>query len=73
MSEERKVEKGERNMNACAMKPEMPFVAKGELKRTPASAENRKMVQFIDSHDFSFSIDHVSKELQSFVTPKGEE
>ena len=72
MCQEKKYEKGESNMNACVMKPSMPFVTKSELKRTPATAENRKMAQFMDSHEFSFSINRVSKELQSSVTLKGE-
>jgi hypothetical protein len=67
----RKNEKeGEIIMNACALKPGLPFVARKELKRTPATEENRKMVEFMDSHDFSVSIDRDSKELMSRVTSK---
>jgi hypothetical protein len=64
--------KGEMIMNACALKPRLPFVARTELKRTPATEDNRKMVEFMDSHDFSVSIDMDSKELRSRVTPKKE-
>jgi hypothetical protein len=61
---------GEVTMNACALKPTMPFVAKSELKRTPATEENKRMVEFIDSHDFSFSVDKKTKKITSYVTPK---
>ena len=61
---------GEKMMNACAMKPNVPFVTKSSLKRTPATEDNRKRVEFMDSHDFSFSINPESKELKSRVTPK---
>ena len=57
-------------MNASAMKPKFPFVTRNELKRTPASESNRKMVEFIDSHEFSFSIDKDTKESRSKVRPK---
>lgn len=66
----KKNEKGECEMNACVMKPKVPFVTRSELKRTPATEENRRMVEFMDSHNFSFSINNESKELQSFITPK---
>ena len=56
-------------MNACVIKPNMPFVAKHDLKRTPATEEYKKMVEFIDSHDFSFSV-NTGGELVSIVTPK---
>lgn len=62
--------KGEDDMNACVMKPKLPFATKSELKRTPASEENRKMVEFMDSHNFSFSISKDSKKLRSSVIPK---
>jgi hypothetical protein len=57
-------------MNGYALKPTMPFVTKTELKRTPATEENRKMVEFMDSHDFSVSIDRDSKELMVQVNSK---
>lgn len=63
-------EKGDMGMNASVMKPKLPFVAKSELKRTPASADNRKMVEFMDAHNFSFSVSKESKELRSMVRPK---
>ena len=62
---------GEVVMNACAVKPTLPFVTRKTIERTPASAENKKRVEFMDSHNFSFSINKESKELQSSVTPKG--
>ncbi len=42
MNKKEKSEKGEISMNACAMKPKLPFVTRNELKRTPANEENRK-------------------------------
>ena len=45
-------------------------VTKSELKRTPASLDNRKMVEFMDTHNFSFSISKDSKKLRSRVTLK---
>ena len=48
---------GEEIMNAYAVKPNMPFVTKKVLKRTPASKDNTNMVKYMDSHDFSFHID----------------
>ena len=61
-------EKGEHEMNTYTMKPQIPFVTKTDLKRTPATLENRKMVEFLDSHNFSFSVDKVTKKLTSSVT-----
>jgi hypothetical protein len=57
-------------MNAYVLKPTMPFVARNQLKRTPPTEENRKMVEFMDSHDFSVSVDKDSKGLRSHVTLK---
>jgi len=57
--------KGEERMNAYAVKPNMPFVTKRELKRTPASKENRDMVEYMDSHEFSF---HIDKDTGNFVS-----
>jgi hypothetical protein len=57
-------------MNGYILKPRLPFVAKSELKRTPATEENRKMVEFMDSHDFSVSIDKKSKKLSIQVSLK---
>ena len=54
-------------MNACAMKPGLPFVTNMVLSRTPASEDNKKMTEFINSHEFSFDIDPAGK-LISVVT-----
>ena len=62
--------KGEIDMNACAIKPKLPFVAKGTLKRTPASEDNRKMAEYINSHDFSFNVDAKTGALKSTVMVK---
>lgn len=70
MSKEREQEKGEEQMNACAMKPSLPFVTNTALARTPASEDNKKMTEFINSHEFSFDIDSTGK-LISTVTVKG--
>ena len=61
--------KGEKEMNACAMKPGLPFVTNMVLSRTPASEDNKKMTEFINSHEFSFDIDPAGK-LISVVTNK---
>ena len=65
-----KSRKGENCMNASAMKPSMPFVTRKELKRTPPSDSSIKMVKFIDSHNFSFSVNKETKEIRSSVEPK---
>lgn len=52
----RKDKKGEIIMNACAVKPTLPFVTRKAIKKTPASVENQKRVEFMDSHNFSFSV-----------------
>lgn len=65
-----KEEKGEMEMNACALKPKVPFVTRSRLERTPATEDNRKMVEFMDSHDFSFHVDGVTKDLKCTVTEK---
>lgn len=70
MRKERAQEKGEKEMNACAMKPSLPFVTNTALARTPASEDNKKMTEFINSHEFSFDIDSTGK-LISTVTVKG--
>jgi hypothetical protein len=54
--------KGEFNMNASVVKPTRPFITNKTLKRTPATEDNRKMVEYMDSHDFSFSVDKKTKE-----------
>ncbi len=57
-------------MNACVLKPVMPFVTRSELGRTPATEDNRKMVEFMDSHNFSFDVDVKTKNLKCTVTEK---
>ena len=65
-----KEEKGEIEMNACALQPVMTFVTKHKLGRTPATEDNRKMVEFMDSHNFSFDVDVKTKNLKCTVTEK---
>lgn len=65
-----KNEKGEITMNACVLKPTLPFVTRKEIKKTPASVENRKRVEFMDSHNFSFSVDKKTGVLRSKVEKK---
>lgn len=65
-----KEEKGEIEMNACALKPVMPFVTRSKLERTPATEDNRKMVEFMDSHNFSFDVDPKTKTLKCIATEK---
>ena len=62
--------KGEIEMNACALKPVMPFVTKSRLERTPATEDNRKMVEFLDSHNFSFDINAKTNEIECTITEK---
>ncbi|MDO5574377.1 MAG: hypothetical protein Q4G60_10435 [bacterium] len=57
-------------MNAYAMKPSQPFIAKTKLERTPASEMNKKMVEFIDSHNFSVNVDQSSHQPTYRVTRK---
>lgn len=61
--------RGGDNMNAYAIKSDTPYVTKSALARTPASEDNRKIVEFINAHDFSFNIDEKGK-LISVVTEK---
>lgn len=62
--------KGEIEMNACVLKPVMPFATRSELQRTPATEDNRKMVDFMDSHNFSFDIDAETNCLKCTVIKK---
>lgn len=62
--------KGEIEMNACALKPVMPYVARNKLERTPATEDNRKMVEFMDSHNFSFNINVETEDLECTITEK---
>ena len=57
-------------MNACAVKPTLPFVTKKAIERTPASEENRKRVEFMDSHEFSLKVDKCTGSLQCKVQKK---
>lgn len=57
-------------MNAYAVKPVAPFVTRTELRKTPATSENKEIVEFMDSHDFSFSVDDKTKVLKSTFTLK---
>ncbi len=70
MNRNKELGEGEIRMNACAMKPQMPFATKGKLKRTPATSDNKKLVEFLDSHDFSFSIDKDTGNISSSVIKK---
>lgn len=63
-------EKGENGMNAYAVKPNMPFATKKALKRTPASRENRDMVEYMDSHEFSLRVDKKTGKYISGVREK---
>ena len=68
MSEDER--EGEVVMNACAVKPTLPFVTRKTIERTPASAENKKRVEFMDSHNFSFSVNKETGSLQCRVAKK---
>ena len=57
-------------MNAYAVKPKTPYATRKELQRIPANDEYRKMIEFMDSHEFSFSIDKESNELRCTYTKK---
>lgn len=57
-------------MDAYALKPVMPFVTRNKLGRTPATEDNRKMVEFMDSHNFSFDIDAETNCLKCTVIKK---
>lgn len=52
-------------MNACTLKSVMPFVTRNKLGKTPATEDNREMIEFIDSHNFSFDIDVETKNLKN--------
>lgn len=57
-------------MNACAVKPTLPFVTRKAIAKTPVSSENRKRVEFMDSHNFSFSVNKETGFLSSRVEKK---
>ncbi len=70
MNEENK--KGEINMNASVMKPSknLPYATAKSLTRTPATRENKEMVEYMDSHNFSLSVDKKTMTLKSRVEKK---
>ena len=72
MSEDKNKKKGDIIMNAYAVKPNMPFVTKNLLKRTPATKENKAMVEYMDTHDFSFQFDEKTGEYQIKAINKNE-
>lgn len=57
-------------MNAYAIKPNVPFVTSRKLERTPATKENRNMVNYMDSHNFSVQIDIKTGEVRSRAIEK---
>ena len=65
-----KEKKGDVVVNACAVKPTIPFVTRKKIKKTPATLENRERVEFIDSHNFYFSIDKETGSLHCRVEKK---
>lgn len=62
--------KEEIKMNACAIKPTFPYVAKNILPKTSASIDNKQITKFINAHDFSFSVDQKTGELKSTIVAK---
>lgn len=67
---EKKKGKGEITMNASVLKPVLPFVTRKSLNKTPISEQNRKRIEFMDSHNFSFSIDRKTGMVHSQVEKK---
>lgn len=57
-------------MNANVMKLNEILYSSKELKRTPATEENRQRCSFIDGHEFSFRVDCDSTELKCMVKTK---
>lgn len=57
-------------MNANILKPATSFVTRKKLTRTPATKQNQKMAEFLDSHDFSFRIDRKTENLKCKLTKK---
>lgn len=62
--------KGDDSVNAYAVKPNMPYVTRKALKRTPATEENRNMIKYMDSHEFSFRVDKDTGKFKSGVKSK---
>lgn len=65
-----KKEKEETYMNACAIKPTVPYVAKTIPARKPISEESKRITEFINAHDFSFTVDKQTGKLKSTITSK---
>lgn len=65
-----KEKKGEIEMNAYATKPNGAFITSKTLGRTPASETTKKIVQFLDSHNFSFSVNKNTNDFKCTVTDK---
>lgn len=57
-------------MNAYAVKPTLPFVTRKIIEKTPASVKNRKRVEFMDSHNFSFSVNKETGSLNCKIEKK---
>lgn len=62
--------KGDDSVNAYAVKPNMSYVTRKALKRTPATEENRNMIKYMDSHEFSFRVDKDTGKFKSGVKSK---
>lgn len=62
--------KGDDSVNAYAVKSNMPYVTRKALKRTPATEENRNMIKYMDSHEFSFRVDKDTGKFKSGVKSK---
>ena len=62
--------KGDDSVNAYAVKPNMTYVTRKALKRTPATEENRNMIKYMDSHEFSFRVDKDTGKFKSGVKSK---
>lgn len=60
-------------MNACVLKPKLPFVTKTELERTPATEGNKRIAEFLDSHNFSFDINAETNDLKCTVSKRENE
>ena len=65
--------KGGIKMDACVLKPKLPFVTEKDLDRTPATEENKKMAEFLDSHSFSFHINAETNDLKCTVSKRENE